>query len=128
MLDAVMPEMIRPTRSHLRRREGHEDVVEAEAEAGNEDDRAAAEAVGPCAENWGENELHERPGKTEIAGDSGGAGDIAALELDDEVGENRGDDAEGQKIEEHGDEDEDEGGAAGLGLRSWRRAVDKAGS
>jgi hypothetical protein len=65
---------------------------------------------------------HERPGKAEIAGDGGGAGDVAALELDDEVGENRGDDAEGQKIEEHGDEDEDEGGAAGLGLRSWRRS------
>ena len=102
-------------------REGHEDVVEAEAEAGNEDDRAAAEAVGPGAENGGENELHERPGKAEIAGDGGGAGDVAALELDDEVGENRGDDAEGQKIEEYGDEDEDEGGAAGLGLRRWRR-------
>ncbi len=102
-------------------REGHEDVVEAEAEAGDEDDRSAAEAVGPCAENGRENKLHERPGKAEIAGDGGGASDVAALELDDEVGENGGDDAEGQKIEQHCYENEGECCTAGLGLRSWRR-------
>ena len=103
------------------RREGHEDVVEAESEAGDEDDRAAAETVGPRAEDGRKNELHERPGETEIAGDGGGAGDVAAFEMDDEVGENGSDDAECQKIEEDGDQNEDEGGAAGLGLRRWGR-------
>src|SRR5579859_1038781 len=102
-------------------RESHEDVVEAEAEAGDEDDRAAAETVGPGAEYGRENELHERPGKSEIAGDGGGAGDVAAFKLDDEVGQDRGDDAEGQEIEEDGDKDEDESGATGLRLRSWGR-------
>src|SRR5712671_189568 len=84
-------------------RQGHEDVVEAEAEAGNEDDRAAAEAVGPSAEDRGKDELHEGPGESEIAGDGGGARDVAALEVDDEVGEDWGDDAEGEEVEEDSD-------------------------
>lgn len=103
------------------RRERHEDVVEAESEAGDEDDRAAAETVGPRAEDGRKNELHERPGETEIAGDGGGAGDVAAFEVDDEVRENGSDDAEGQEIEEDGYQDEDEGGATTLGLLSWGR-------
>src|SRR5437016_4393019 len=80
-----------------------------------------AETVGARAEDGRKNELHERPGETEIAGDGGGAGDVAAFEMDDEVGENGSDDAECQKIEEDGDQNEDEGGAAGLGLRRWGR-------
>ena len=56
-------------------RPGHEDVVEAEAEVGEEDDGAAAEAVGERPENGGEEELH---------GGEDGAEDaehLAALEL-----------------------------------------------
>src|SRR4029077_9380172 len=102
-------------------REGHEDVVEAEAEAGDEDDGAAAETVRPSAENGRKNKLHERPGEAEIASDGGGAGDVAAFEMNDEVGKDGGDDAESQEVEEDGDEDEDESGAAGLGLRSGTR-------
>ena len=42
MLEAVIPEMMRPTRSHLSEgREGHEDVVQAEAEAGDQNDGPA---------------------------------------------------------------------------------------
>src|SRR6202030_792938 len=108
--------------------EGHEDVVEAEAETGNEDDRAAAKAVGPRAENGRKNKLHERPDKSEIAGDGGGAGEVAAFELDDEVGKNGRNDAESQKIEEHGDKNEYESGATALGLRSWGRGGGQAGS
>ncbi len=65
--------------------------------------------------------MHERPGKSEIAGDGGRASDVAAFEVDDEVGEDGGDNAESQEIEEHGDENKNEGGPAGLGLWIWRR-------
>src|SRR6476660_4081550 len=50
-----------------RRRERHQDVIDAKAETRNENDRPAAEAVRPRAENWGKNELHRGPGEAEIA-------------------------------------------------------------
>ncbi len=63
--------------------ESHEDVVNGESEAGDENDGAAAETIGPPTEQRGKNELHGGPGKSEIAGDGGGAGKVATLELAD---------------------------------------------
>ena len=60
-------------------------------------------------------------GAKPVTGDGGGTGDVAAFEVDDEVGENGGDDAESQEIEEDSDEDENESGATGLRLGSWGR-------
>ena len=70
MLAAVMPEITRPTNSQLRRRrERHQDVVEAEPEIRHQDHRPAAEAVGQRALHRREHELHQRPGGAEHAED-----------------------------------------------------------
>jgi hypothetical protein len=69
-----------------RRGEGHENVIEAEAEAGNQDHGTAAEAVRPGPENRRKNKLHGGPGETEVAGDNRGAGDVAAFEMNNEIG------------------------------------------
>ena len=58
------------------------------------------------------NELHGGPGKSEKTGDAGGARDVSVFELNDQVGQHRSDDAEGQKIQQDGYENESEGGLA----------------
>ena len=113
MLAAQMPEMMRPANSHHSvRRQRHQDVVEAEPEIREQDDRLAAEAVGQHAVHRREHELHQRPGGAEQAEIVGAARRIAADEIDDQPRQHRDDDAERQHVEQHGDENEDEGGGA----------------
>src|SRR5260221_1299158 len=56
-----------------RRRERHQDVVDAKAETRNENDKPAAEVVRPRAVNWRKNELHRGPGEAKIADHDRGA-------------------------------------------------------
>ena len=53
-----------------RRGKSHENVINAQSKAGNEDDRAAPEAIRPGAQKRRENKLHSVSRKSEIAGDS----------------------------------------------------------
>ena len=93
--------------------ERHKDIVGGKSEAGNKNNRAAAKAVRPRAEQRGKNELHGGPAKSEITGDRGGAGEVTALEHADQVRENGGDDTESDHIKGNGYEDEVEGSFGG---------------
>ena len=125
MLAEVMPEISRPTNSQIRLgRQRHEDVVEAEPEIREQDHRPAAEAVRQRALHRREHELHQRPGGAEQAEDLRRARGVAAEEIDHQLGQHRNDHAERQHVEQHGDEDEDEGRArAPQRRRSARRAL-----
>ncbi len=92
--------------------EGHDDVVETEAQVGQQDDRPPPEAIGEQAEQGREDELHERPHRGEEADGLGGTGGVAPHEVDDQPRQHGDDEAEGQHVEQHGDEDEAQGGAA----------------
>src|SRR6185503_326880 len=90
------------------RRDRHDDVVETEAEVGEQDDRTAPEPVGERALHWREHELHQGERRPEYAEDRRGARHVAALQLQDELREHRDDDPERDHVEQDGDEDEDE--------------------
>ena len=130
MLAAVMPEMTRPDEQPPQvRRQRHQDVVETEPEIRQQDHRPPAETIGQHAVDRREHELHQRPGGAEQAETVGGARGVAAEEIDHQPRQHRNDDAERQHVEQHGDEDEDEGGAAhGRGAADWRGAPGAASS
>ncbi|MFO1402576.1 MAG: hypothetical protein U1F30_15410 [Steroidobacteraceae bacterium] len=93
------------------RRQRHDDVVDAEAEIGEQDHRAAAVAVREQAEERRAAELHQRPGGAEQAEVVRGARDVAAGELRDQPRQHRDHDAEREHVQQRGDEDEAERGA-----------------
>ncbi len=96
----------------------HEEVVQPQAEAGDEDHRPAAEAVRDRAQERHEHELHQPPRRAEDAVDRGRARRVAALEALHELGQHRDHDAHGDHVHHHEDEDEDErGGAGGHGTK-----------
>jgi hypothetical protein len=100
-----------------RRGERHQHVVEAEAQHGDEQHRAAAEAIGHGAQQRREDELHERPGRAEQAVDLGRARRVPAQHALHQLGQHGDDDAERNDIEQHDGEDEGERGLARLGRR-----------
>ena len=95
-----------------RRRQRHQDVVEAEPEIRQQDHRPPSEAIRQRAVDRREQELHQRPGGAEQAEIVGAADRVAADEIEHELRQHRDDDADRQHVEQHGDEDEGEGGAA----------------
>ncbi len=82
--------------------ESHKNVVNGQPEAGDENDGTAAEAVRPCTEYRRKNELHGGPAKSEITGDGGSAGEVAALESADQIRKDGSDDAKGDHIKGNG--------------------------
>ena len=92
----------------------HQDVVEPVPGHGDEQHRAAAEAVGQCAEHRREHELHQCPGGGEEPEDLGRPPGVAAEHALDQLGQHGNDDAERDDIEQHDGEDEGE-------RRPWRR-------
>ena len=118
MLAAVMPEIDAAHEQPPQvRRQRHQDVVEPEPEIRDQDHRPAAEAIRQRADARREQELHQRPDGAEQAVDFGGARGVAAEEVDHQLGQHRNDDAERQHVEQHGDEDEGEGGG-GAAMRA----------
>ena len=110
---------------------GHEEIVEAEAEVGEQDEGAAAEAVGERADDGGEEELHGGEDGSEEAEHLGGRGGVAVEEAFDEAGKDGGDHAEGEHVEGDGEEDEGGGGAAAFGRMGGegvRRGLTSSGS
>ena len=75
-----------------------------------QDERAAAEAIRKPAVDGREQKLHQRPGGAEQPVDFGRAGGVAGEKIDHQLGQHRNDDTERQHVEQHGDEEEDEGG------------------
>ena len=94
---------------------GHEEVVEAEAEVGEQDEGAAAEAVGERADDGREEELHGGKDGAEEAEHPGRAGGVAVKEAFDETRQDGGDHAEGEHVE--GDGEEDKGGCGAAAFR-----------
>ncbi len=106
-----------------RRRKRHQHVVEGQAEVRHQDDRPASEPVRQRAEQRREDELHQRPDRAEQPEPSGGGGRIVVEEALHQLRQHRNDDAERHHVEQHGDEDEAEGGAAGRCGRCLRRRL-----
>ena len=92
------------------RRERHDDVVEAEPDVRQQDDRTAAKAVGERAEHGRRHELHGREQRERQPVELGRPRGVAADERHDERREHGHDETEGKHIEQHGDEDEDQRG------------------
>ena len=102
------------------RRQRHQDIVQPQPKIGQDDHRPAAEPVGQRAQHRLEDELHEGPEETEIADDMRGADGIAVEERLDQLRQHRNDDTERHHIEQDGNEDESERGAAGCRGRGGR--------
>jgi len=92
--------------------QGHQDVVEPEAQVGGENHRPPAETVRKRPQQRREQELHERPEKAEQAVDFGRAPRVPAQETRHQPGEHRKNDAQRQDVQQHRDQDEHGGGAA----------------
>ena len=103
---------------------GHEEVVEAEAEVGEKDNGAAAEAVGERAEDGREEELHGGKDCAEEAEHFGRAGGVAVEEAFDETRQDGGDHAEGEHIECDSEEDKGRCGAAAFGRMRRKGGVE----
>ena len=61
-------------------RQRHQNIIEAQAEIGQDDDRPPAEAIRQGAKHRLKDELHQGPGKAEIADHMRRAGGVAAHE------------------------------------------------
>ena len=72
--------------------------------------RTAPEAVRERADHRLEDELRQRPYGAEQAEVARRTRRIVADEAFDQLGQDRNDDAEREHVEQHGNEDEDEGG------------------
>ncbi len=96
-----------------RRRERHEDVIEAEAEVRHQHDRPAAEAVGYRSEDWRREKLNARPHRAEQRQRRRRARGVAAAKRLDEIRQHGDDHAERQHVEHDRDQDERDGGTAG---------------
>jgi hypothetical protein len=109
--------MTRPTKSQVN--------VGAEAKIGEQHDWPAAETVGHCSQNRGENELHERPNGSEKPVHSSRFRCVAAEKAGDEIRQDGDNHADGEHVEDDGDENKDERGAArrfGRGSTRWSHA------
>ena len=102
-----------------RRGPGHEEIVEPEAEVGEQNDGAAAVTVGERADDGREEELHGGEDRSEEAEHAGCAGCVAMEKAFDEAGKDRGDHAECEHVEGDGEEDKGGGGATAFG---WMRS------
>ncbi len=89
-----------------RRRDRHEDVVEPHAQAGDQDDRPAAVAVGQRAQKRRAEELHQAPGRGEHAEHLGGTRGVAVHEAEHDGRQDREHDPQRQAVERHRAEDE----------------------
>jgi hypothetical protein len=96
-----------------RRRQRHDDVVEAETGIREQDHRAPAEPIGERSQNRRCDELNRRPCSAEPCEGCRGQRRVAAAERLDEQRQHRDDHAQREHVEQHRDEDEGDGGAAG---------------
>ena len=94
------------------RRQRHENEVQTQSCAGNEDHGAPSEVIRERTLHRREDELHQRPGGAEQPVHLRGARRVAAHEVLHQHGQHRNDHAEGQHVDEHGDEDEGQRGLA----------------
>ncbi|CEE83610.1 hypothetical protein XAC2852_900004 [Xanthomonas citri pv. citri] len=107
---------------------GHQDEVQAQAKAREQDHRAATEAVGERALQRRADELDGSEQEAEPADPAGGHDVVATGEVAHQIREYRNDDPEGQHVDQDGDEDEDQRGAAaprdgsGIGREGHRAA------
>ncbi|MBB5882535.1 hypothetical protein GGR74_003757 [Xanthomonas arboricola] len=90
----------------------HQDEIQAQPQAREQDHRAAAVAVGQGALQRRADELDGGEQETEPADPAGRDGVVAPGELAHQIRQHRNDHAEGQHVDQHGDEDEDQRGAA----------------
>jgi hypothetical protein len=97
-------------RQRLRHR--HQDEVQAQAQVRQQDHRPAAEAVRQRALDRRAHELHDHEHRGEDAVRLRRQRHVAAVEAGDQVRQHRDDHPEGQDVQQHGDEDEGERGAA----------------
>ena len=105
-----------------RRSEGHEQIVDAEAEDRDQQHRPTAEAVRQHAEDRREEELHDRPDGGEHHLPVGGQGRVAAIQGLHEVGQDRDHDPERDHVHQRRGVDEPDGGLAlGAGDGNRRR-------
>ena len=100
-----------------RRRQRHQHIVGRKPEIRQQHHRAAAKPVGQRAEDRREEELHHRPGGAEHAEHPRGARGIVVDKALDQPWQNGNDDAERQRVEQDGDENEDHRRAL------WRRSA-----
>ncbi len=107
---------------------GHQDEVQAQAKAREQDHRPATEAVGERALQRRADELDGSEQEAEPADPAGGHDVVAAGEVAHQIRQYRNDDPEGQHVDQDGDEDEDQRGAAaprdgsGIGREGHRAA------
>ena len=94
-------------------REARQQIVDREAEDREQQHRAAAHGVRQVADGGAEQELHAAIGEEQPAAPDRGAGEVGPAHLLDEARQHRHDQAEAHHVEEHGDEDEDDGEFAG---------------
>ncbi|MCW0450286.1 hypothetical protein NB705_003566 [Xanthomonas sacchari] len=97
-------------RQALRQRHHHE--VHAQPQARGQDHRAPAVAVGQCALQRRADELQGGEQEAEPADPAGRGSEVPAGEAAHQRGQHRDDDAEGQHVDQQGDEDEGDRGAA----------------
>ena len=96
-------------------RQRHEHEVQAEPQAGDQDHRAPAIAIGESALDRRTEELHQRERERERTGPVRRGGGVATDELLHQVRQHRDDHPECQHVDQHGDEDEDQRGLACAG-------------
>ena len=94
------------------RRQRHENEIQAQAGAGDQDHGAPAEMIRERALHRREDELHQRPSGAEHTVHLRGARGVAAHEVLHQHGQHGNDHAEGQHVDEHRDEDEWQRGLA----------------
>ena len=103
------------------RRERHDEIVGAEGNEAGEEHRAAAEAIRQPADNRAAEKLHRSVKKTDPAGDGGSVGKAAPGPADDQSRKDRNDNAEPDRIDEDGNEQEGQrlalSGGSGRGER-----------
>ncbi len=97
------------------RSERHHDVVEAQSEVGQQNDRSPTEPIGQGTLDRRAKELHECPGRPHQPIEDRCLGRIAGEKFLDEFRQHRNDDAERQHVEEHGDKNEEHRGLARRG-------------
>ena len=93
----------RDEQQHQRAGERERHVREAGAEQADQDDRLAADLVGPAAPDRREHELHQREARAQQPDRECGRAERLGVER-----QQRNDDAEAEQVDEDGNEDDDE--------------------
>ena len=131
MLAAVIPEMTRPEKKPAeRRRERHDDVIEAKPEVREKDHRSPAEPVRQHAKHRRKYELHEGKDRPENAKHFRRTRRIAAEKIEHQLRQDRRDQSERKHVQRHGDENENDGSFAGFhviqsghSLKTWTLSI-----